>query len=192
MLRKQAACPSNSRDFYFPQTTFLLFLAVAIPSILQFFFPSILPLFQRDYQRFLSGNWWRIITPLFVQDGGLGGTIFNLAGLLLIGSIAERLWGGRFMFMIFFVGGILGEIVAFAWQPVGAGNSISNFSLAASIAIACLTRHSPKPVQIAAFLALSIDGILIGLQDIHGAAALAGAILALVLKQFGKVRLNDY
>jgi membrane associated rhomboid family serine protease len=169
----------------------LFFLAIAVPSTLQFFFPDILSLFQRDYQRFLSGNWWRLITPLFVQDGGPGGTIFNLAGLLLIGSVAERLWGGRWMLMIFFIGGIFGEIVAFAWQPVGAGNSIGNFSLAASIATACLARYSPKPVLIAAFLTLSVDGILIGLQDIHGAAALAGAILALVLKRFGKSRLND-
>jgi membrane associated rhomboid family serine protease len=182
---------SDSRGSHFPQTTFLLLAAVAVPSTLQFFFPSVLSLFQRDYERFLSGDWWRLITPLFVQDGGLGGTIFNLAGLLLIGSVAERLWGGKFMLMIFFIGGVFGEIVAFAWQPVGAGNSIGNFSLAASVVVACLTRDPPRPVQMAAFLALGADGLLVGLQDIHGVAALAGMILTLVLNQFGKARRDD-
>jgi membrane associated rhomboid family serine protease len=164
-----------------PWATLLLFLMIAIPTTLQFIFPRLLPLFQRDPTRFMNGEWWRLITPLFFQDGGIGGAISNLVGLLLIGFVAEQLWGRRSMSLIFFLGAIVGELVGLAWQPIGAGNSVANFSLAGSVAVICLLRRPPRPVQIAALVALGADVLLVLLQDSHGPAALAGAVLALVL-----------
>jgi membrane associated rhomboid family serine protease len=165
----------------FPLATLLLVVTVALPTTLQFFFPAILSALQRDYARFLSGEWWRMITPLFVQDGGVAGSIFNLVGLLLAGGVAERLWGSRRMIGIFFVGGLVGEVVAFAWQPIGAGNSVGNFSLAASVAVTCLAPQAGRITRVIALLALSADAVLVVLKDIHGAAALAGVILGLTL-----------
>jgi len=182
LLRNHASSPpSTTRDVNFPWATALLLAAIAVPSVLQFFFPALLAIFQRDYRRFLQGDWWRLVSPLFVQDGGLSGSIFNLISLAFVGSAAERIWNSKSMLLIFFVGGIIGEVVGFVWQPIGAGNSVGNFSLAASIAVASLMRPSARPVQILAMLALTADGILLGLQDIHGAAAVMGAIQALVL-----------
>ena len=190
-LRNQASLPqAHPKTFQLPQTTTLLLLAIAIPSILQFFVPGVLSLFERNYSLFLKGEWWRLITPLFVQDGGVSGTIFNLTSLLLVGSVAERFWGGRRMLLIFFIGGIAAELVAFAWQPIGAGNSIGNFSLAAAIAVACLMRHPPRSMQIMALLALGADGVLLGLQNIHGAAAMVGAIQALFLSRVERERVD--
>lgn len=184
LLRNQDSFPqSTSKKFDFPKTTFFLLLIIGIPSVLQFFFPMMLPTFQRDYEGFLHGDRWRLITPLFVQDGGVLGTIFNLICLALLGGVAERIWNGTIMLIIFFMGGITGEIVGFAWQPIGAGNSVGNFSLAASIAVVSLTRLPPKPVQFLAVVALGANGILLWLRDIHGAAALMGAILALFLSR---------
>jgi membrane associated rhomboid family serine protease len=191
LLRNQASLPSaRPETFQFPQTTALLLLAIAIPSVLQFFVPGVLSLFERNYSLFISGDWWRLITPLSVQEGGISGTIFNLASLLLLGSVAERFWGGRRMLLIFFIGGIAAELVAFAWQPIGAGNSIGNFSLAAAIAVACLVRHPPRPIQIMALLALGADGVLLGLQNIHGAAAMVGAIQSLFLSRVERERVD--
>src|SRR6185503_5326540 len=85
-----------------PYGTLLLTLAIAIPTTLQFFFPSLLPLFERNYERFLAGDWWRLVTSLFVQDGGIAGSIFNLVSLILVGVVAERLWGSRRWLVIFF------------------------------------------------------------------------------------------
>jgi len=170
--------------FHFPRATLLMTLAIAIPTTLQFFFPVILNNFERDTMRFLSGDWWRIITPLFVQDGGLAGSVFNLVSLLLVGSAAEQLWGGRKWIIIFLVGGILGELVAFAWQPVGAGNSVANFSLAASVAVFCFAFNPPRPVRIASALALGACAVLLFLKDIHGAAALIGSLIAIIMIWF--------
>ena len=75
-----------------PRVTILLTVVIAIPTTLQFFFPSVLQMLQRDTSQFLTGDWWRIVTPLFVQDGGVSGSVFNLVNLLLVGSVAEQLW----------------------------------------------------------------------------------------------------
>ena len=164
-------------------------MAIALSTTLQFFFPAILSALQRDYVRFVGGEWWRVITPLFVQDGGIAGSIFNLVTLLLVGAVAEYLWGSRRMIGIFFVGGLVSEVVAFAWQPIGAGNSVGNFSLAGSVAIACLTPQAGRITRFVAVLALSADAVLVVLRDIHGAASVAGVILALALR--GKDRKGE-
>jgi membrane associated rhomboid family serine protease len=161
--------------------TILLLFLVGIPSVLQFFYPIMLDLWQRDFIRFVQGEWWRLVTPLFVQDGGLAGTAFNLIGLLLVGILAEQFWGSLMLLLIFFLGGVVGEIAGFAWQPVGAGNSVANFALAGSILTACLLRRPNRLVLSMTLLALSSYIVLIVLHDIHGPAAIAGMFLALVL-----------
>src|ERR1051325_6753492 len=139
-IQTQSTEFSNSklRVFPPPPVTLALLLAVGIPSILQFFFPTLLSLLERDPTRILQGEWWRLTTSLFVQDGGVAGTIFNLVSLLLLGVVAEQFWNSKQVLLLFFVGGILSQFIAFTWQPIGAGNSVANFSLAASIAVACL------------------------------------------------------
>jgi membrane associated rhomboid family serine protease len=87
-LRTQS---KNQTERRIPYATLLLTSAIAIPTTLQFFFPAILQMFERDYERFLAGDWWRLITALFVQDGGVSGSVFNLVSLLLAGTIAEKL-----------------------------------------------------------------------------------------------------
>src|SRR6266536_2885378 len=141
----------QSTAFRLPRATLALLPVVGLPTTLQFFFPALLPLLQRNYSRFLQGEWWRLITSLFAQDGGVGGTIFNLVSLLLVGAVAEQFWYSRQILLLFFLGGILAQFIAFAWQPAGAGNSVANFNLAASIAVACLIR---RPVILVQFLAL--------------------------------------
>lgn len=164
-----------------PYTTLFITLIIAVPSTLQFFFPSILQLFERNYVKFIEGEWWRLLTSLFVQDGGIGGTIFNLVSLLMIGTVTEKLWGSQRWIIIFFVGGFLSQFVGFLWQPLGAGNSVANFSLAGSIAVISFSLSGSQAVRIAAILTLGAGGFLLFLRDLHSAAVLLGAILAIIL-----------
>jgi len=143
-------------------------------------------LLQRDAVRFMHGEWWRLITPLFVQDGGIAGASFNLASLVLVAMVAEQLWGGPLTILLFFAGGIVGEIAGLAWQPIGAGNSVANFSLAGSVVICCLVRHPTKLVQLIGLITLSTYILLVAIHDIHGVAATAGVLLALVLNFVGQ------
>ena len=177
-LREQAA-PGRKKSV--PYSTLLLTLAITIPTSLQFIFPAILQLFERDYERFLAGDWWRLGTSLFVQDGGISGSIFNLVSLILVGVVAERFWGSRRWLVIFFTGGVLSQLIAFAWQPIGAGNSVANFSLAGSVAILCLAHKTSRVVKIAAILALGAGLILLFLKDIHGPAMIFGTFIGLLM-----------
>ena len=183
-LRTQSVTPANKSSqttSKIPVATLALVIAIAISSTLQFFFPAILRIFERDYTQFRAGDWWRLITPLFVQDGGVAGAISNLVGLLLVGSVAERMWGTPRWLIIFFTGGILSQGIGFAWQPVGAGNSVGNFSLAASVAVYCFTLPASRAGKIVASFTLGAGIVLLFLKDIHGGAVLLGAIIALVL-----------
>ena len=175
-LRASSAQFSNR----IPRATLLMTLAIAIPSTFQFFFPTLLHLFERDLSRIAAGEWWRVVTALFVQDGGIAGSLFNLVSLLLLGSVAEQRWGSRRWLFIFLVGGILSQFIAFLWQPMGAGNSVANFSLAGSMAMSCLI-SAPRPARIASVMSLAACSVLLALKDIHGAAAFIGCIIALVL-----------
>src|SRR5690349_8779429 len=74
------------------RVTFFMMLAIAISTTLQIFLPDLLTLFERDTVKFLSGDWWRFFTPLFFQDGGLVGSVFNLLTLFFIGNIAAQIW----------------------------------------------------------------------------------------------------
>jgi len=160
-----------------PRTTVCLAVAVIVPTIGQFAVPALLSTLRRDAPAIISGEWWRIATALFVQDGGVSGSVTNIAGLLLIGSVAESVWGGRTLVATFFAGGLCTEVVALWWQPIGAGNSIANVSVAASLAAWCLIRRWTRAAIIPASTAVVAWAILLGLRDIHGAAAVFGGLL---------------
>ena len=177
---------TKSATFRLPWATLVLLLVVGVPTTLQFFFPVLLPLLQRDTSQILQGEWWRIVTALFAQDGGVAGAVFNVVSLLLVGAVAEQFWDSRQIFALFFVGGILAQVIAFAWQPIGAGNSVANFNLAAGIAVSCILRRPPRPIQFLALLPFVIYLVLIALRDIHGPAGMIGAVLALIFSRMGQ------
>jgi len=150
---------------------------VAVPTAAQFVFPGLLPALERDARLLAAGESWRLLTALVVQDGGAPGATFNILSLALVGSVAERRLGRAHLLVLFFVGGIAAEVIALWWQPVGAGNSVANFSVAGGLAIAAFTGGAPKASRPPAVLSLVGCGVLAALRDIHGAAALAGGIL---------------
>lgn len=188
---KAPVAPCGARAFAgwpWPRATLGLMLAIAIPTTLQFFFPALLRLFERDHSRFAAGEWWRIVTPLFVQDGGVSDSCFNLMALFFVGWATERRWGGRRCWFVFLAGGVLSEVISLAWQPVGAGNSVGNFALAGGLAFACLRPDPPRFASVMALLALGADLWLVLLRDIHGAAALVGVALAFLMRRSERER----
>jgi len=116
--------------------TLALAARVAIPSLLQLAIPALLPALQRDRDLILhDGQVWRLVTALIVQDGGLIGLIFDPIPLVLLGTVAECLWGGRCLLALFFGTGILGQFVGLVLQPRGAGNSVGDFGIAMGLAV---------------------------------------------------------
>lgn len=91
----------------------------------------------------LHGEWWRVGTALFVQDGGVAGAVSNIAFLVVIGVIAEQILPRPLWLAQYFGIGLLAELVGDAWQPVGGGNSIAVCGLAGAVAVA-LWRADPR------------------------------------------------
>jgi len=67
--------------------------------------------------------------------------------------------------------------VALWWQPSGAGNSIANVSVAASLVAWCLIQRPPGVAIIPASTAIVGWIALLTLRDIHAAAALFGGLM---------------
>jgi membrane associated rhomboid family serine protease len=154
---------SRRRRFGFrrlPVVTGVVFAVTATTSILQFAAPGMLEALQRTPQG-LHGDWWRTFTALLVQDGGMAGTVSNLAFLLVIGVVAEQVLA-PWQWLVCYLGtGLAAELVGYAWQPTGAGNSIAICGLAGALAVA-LALEDPRVPWPATVLLLYWCGALLG------------------------------
>jgi membrane associated rhomboid family serine protease len=164
-----------------PLATAVALLVVGVPTLLQLTVaPGLLGHLERDRDAILDGQVWRLLTSLVVQDGGTGGAIANLVALAVVGAVAEQVWDRRRWAAIALGGAVAGELWGLVVQPVGGGNSVAVFALAASLAVAAiLAPGSDRIAKALAVAALGAAAILVAAADIHGGAALAGALIAL-------------
>lgn len=148
---------------------------------LQLHLPIVLEMFARRPSLIHGGEIWRAGTALFVQDGGLAGGLFDLVLLLAIGPLAETRLGPMRWAISYFAGGMITEVLALAWQPQGAGNSIACFALAGTLVVTCLIRRRDWRAAVAAGVGLTGMAALLALHDIHGIGYLIGALLGAIL-----------
>ena len=73
--------------------TAVVFAVTAANSVLGLVVPAVLDALERTPDG-LHGQWWRLVTALFVQDGGVLGTVSNLAFLALLGLLVVALLAG--------------------------------------------------------------------------------------------------
>ncbi|NUR88650.1 MAG: rhomboid family intramembrane serine protease [Nonomuraea sp.] len=119
-----------------PFVTGAVFVVTAVPSLLQFVIPGLEPALMRDPSAISGGEWWRLATALVVQDGGLFGTLFNLAFLAVLGYLAERAFGPGRWLLLYAAGAVAGEAAGYLLNDPGAGNSIAVCGLAGGLALA--------------------------------------------------------
>jgi membrane associated rhomboid family serine protease len=161
--------------------TLLMLALVAAGFGAQLAAPELAPLFGRTGALLHRGELWRAVTSLFVQGGGISGTVFNLTILLLIGAVAEQHLGARRWLIVYLGAGVVTEFLALAWQPEGAGNSIAVFGLAGAMAAwprgarTGLAQTLIRLVAAAAALALLVQ------HDVHGIGFWVGALIAAAL-----------
>jgi len=171
----------KKKKMRFPSATLFLCVCLGVCLIAQSIHPELLLQFERNTLEVQGGQWWRIFTALFFQDGGVSGGLYNIFFLALIGVFTERMWKRSHWLLIYFGTGLIAECVALSWQPIGAGNSIAVFGLAASaLSYTLFKKVSGRAsvfADIAAFAALGL--VLLG--DIHGAAYFIGAVVSLLI-----------
>ena len=165
-----------------PVAAVALWLIVAIPSLLQFAFPGLLPALERDPDQIRHhGQWWRLVTSAAVQDGGIAGTVFNLVILAIVAVVALRAWGSVRGLIIFAVG-VVGFNLAttFAWPSVGAGNSAATFTLAASVTGLAAVKVRARVVAVVGALTAGCGIFLLALGDAHGSAVIGGLVIGVL------------
>ena len=150
---------------------------------LQFIWPEVLAALRRDATALAAGEWWRLVTPLFVQPYGLYQCLFNGVFLFVFLPICERLYG-RGVWAIYFFSGIVGQIVNYQWSPEGGGASTAAFGLMGALLVFLVRRRNeiPRGYLLLPVLGLSGATTMCFIHDGHGPGLLAGALLASVLK----------
>ena len=93
-------------------------------------------LFANNYLMLQAGEWYRLVTAMFMH-GGLLHIGFNMYALYILGPQVERYYGTKKFLLIYFISGILGSLfsaVFMSANTVSLGASGAIFGLLGSIA----------------------------------------------------------
>lgn len=131
-------------------------------------------------------QFWRFLTSIFLH-GGLAHLLYNIFALALFGSMLERLIGSRRFLVIFFVSGLLANIISVNFYDSSLGASGAIFGvIGALVAIRPLmfifAFGFPMPLFIAGIIWAAGD--LIGLfvpSNVANLAHLSGMFFGLIL-----------
>lgn len=169
----------DRRRLRLPVATLVLAAVTLTMSTLANLNPVVLAALGRDRDQLLAGQLWRLVTPLFAQDGGWPGTISNIVGLLFVGTIVETLHPRRVLVGVYFLAGILSEIAAYSYLPNQgfAGNSVADLGIAALLLVTAVTARR-TPAQAVAVLGLLAGTILLVTGNLHGVGFTAGSLAA--------------
>ena len=170
----------------------LLSLTFIITS-LQFIFPDIIKALDRNKDALLAGEWWRLVTPLFIQPMGLWQCLFNGVFFISFLPIGEHFYR-RGLLLIYFGAGITGQAVNFYWDKGGGGSSTAIYGVIGSLFMYILLHRKTFPrgyilIPIAGFLGASI---LCFFKDGHAPSLLAGGLLSLLLHGLKKPLPTDH
>jgi rhomboid protease GluP len=148
---------------------------------LQFVFPEILSACRRNREALLAGEWWRMVTPLFVQANDWKHCVVNGIAAIVFCPLAERLYG-KGLLALYFVPGVLGEIFGYAWRPHGAGSSLGIAGVIGSLfTFTFLHRQEiPGGARVLAMGGFAGAMALCIYSDTHGPPILIGGLLAIV------------
>lgn len=167
---------------WWPWWSLALIAVTASVTGAQFVVPEVLPALRRDLDGLRDGQWWRVVTPLFVQPGGIGQVLSNALFLLMFVPLAEKLYG-RGMLVLYFTAGLLVQIDRYYWDPTGGGSSSAAFGVVGGLCV-YIWRHRqalPLPVLMLGVAGLCGGVILTVAHDGHGPGLLIGAAVAMLL-----------
>ncbi|MEU8973356.1 hypothetical protein AB0D11_29545 [Streptomyces monashensis] len=138
-----------------------------------------------------QSGWWRVVTAVFMQNGGVSGAVWNIITLAVIAALAQWFWGSPLMLALFAAGILLpahvdvlfGETARSADPRDFAGSSGATYFLAATLA-AGLALTAPAAKERALAVCAPVAGLAMWLaqENGHGLVAcygfaLGGAVL---------------
>jgi membrane associated rhomboid family serine protease len=167
----------------FPILAAAITVLIGVPSLLQFAYPGITAALERNPGLTLhDGQWWRVLTAVMAQDGGLPGAIFNLLVVAFVTTLGEWIWGRWRMLLLFLAPSIVLNLLAIVfWNASGGGSSFASDGLLMSMCGLGLIVSKRLAVLICALAAIAIGIVLVvTLNDAHGVAVLLGAALGVL------------
>lgn len=156
-----------------PIATLTLIIVTGIVTSLQLTNPALLPALDRNFNALAAGQWWRLVTPRFVQPE-IWPQYILLAILAVVGLPVERRFGSLRWLILWLIGGLVGEIVSFAWEPQGAGASLGLCGIIGAWLVLLLwrERYGPRLVPVIVF------SFITNMVGLAAGNALAGAVLS--------------
>lgn len=170
-----------------PASAIALWAAVAVMSAAQFAIHGWEEALRRDPTQIGHGQLWRLVTSIFVQDGGSAGTILNLAILAIVAVPAARYFGGATMWALFLGVGIALNVIGAAYGSVGAGNSGATLGLTCALvghtSGAALRDRGLVAVRTLPLCVIPpiVGALAWALFDYHGEAEVIGWLVGLTL-----------
>lgn len=142
----------------------------------------------KDNALITSGEYWRLITPMFLHIGGLH-LWFNSTALLALGGHVERINGSTRFLLIYFASGIFGSYASFVFTPaISAGASGAIFGLFGALLFFATKRpaifgHTMGPGLITGLgINLILGFIIPGIDNFaHLGGLIGGFILAFLI-----------
>lgn len=114
-----------------------------------------------------AGEWWRLITPVFVHIG-FAHILINSITLYFIGMYVEQLFGHWRMVAIYFISALTGNLLSAYWLPTGisAGASTAIFGLFGAFIMLGLSFRDNQAIRILSrqFLILVVLNIVTDLM----------------------------
>ena len=109
-----------------------------------------------------TGQWWRVLTSMFLHVGALH-FLINMYALTKVGPPAEGLFGWREFLLIYFFSGIMGSLASLLWNPllVSAGASGAIFGVYGSLLAFMFVQRDEYPPAILRYHALMAVGLLV-------------------------------
>jgi rhomboid protease GluP len=170
-----------------PLVTLVLIVVISTVSLVGYAHPAVFEALERQRGAVADGQVWRLVTPLLVQTDGWKALLAVMWLLLVVGVVAEPLFGHARFLALFLLAGMVGHSVGIVWQPGAGGASVGALGPAGALAALLLRPpllardHAARPVRPFGRL-LGAAAVVIGVAlltdtDIHGPALLAGICL---------------
>ena len=137
------------------------------------------------------GEWWRLISSMFLH-GGIVHFILNMMALKILGGFAERFLGSVSFFIVYMVSGIVGNIFSLFSNPVdvvGVGASGAIAGIFGGIIVIALKKEMPVKMcssilKNAIFLILVNAIIGLSIPQIDNSAHVGGLLTGMGMTYF--------
>ena len=169
----------SGRPIRVPVLAVVLVVVIGIPSIAQYLgVPAVGDALRREPDATLQhGEWWRVLTSLLAQDGGLVAAIFGLVVVAVAIAFSGWIQGAWLTLAIFLFCSIVLNLLAIGWGAVGGGTSFASDGTMLSVLALGLVQARNRIVMAAAIVAIAGGILLVVIADAHGVAILLGAVI---------------